>query len=56
MTILRLEDSALVVLGAIFAVVEVLHHLVELLGHEPLGGPAAVNINNISRVRTITQS
>jgi hypothetical protein len=37
-TILRLEDSALVVLGAIFAVVEVLHHLVELLGHEPLGG------------------
>ena len=56
MTILRLEDSALVVLGAVFAVVEVLHHLVELLGHESLGGPAAVNITNISRVRTITQS
>jgi len=37
-TILRLEDSALVVLGAVFAVVEVLHHLVELLGHESLGG------------------
>jgi len=36
--ILLLEDTAFVVLGAVFAVVEILHHLVELLGHESLGG------------------
>ena len=34
-----LEQTALVVLGAVLAVVEVLHHLVVLLGKESLWGP-----------------